>query len=176
MLRGAALGGSRRASVGGLVRPVSVIELATAREALLAEALGEVARVAERLEAVVPALDASREALVQSGALLADQLTAFEARMTAVAENAKVVAVRHIAQRTDELARSSSETQTRAMEKAARAMFRDELGPALHRLAAPLQKLSDRRSAPFEGLLTHAAVAVLSSALSWAVAAWLWAR
>lgn len=149
-------------------------DLTTAREALVAEALGEVARVAERLEAVVPAVDASREALTRAGANLSDQLTAFEARMTAIAENAKGVAVRHIAQRTDELARSSGEAQVRAMQSAALTLFREELHPALQRLAGSLQEQS--RKARFGSWLTHAAVAILASALSWAMAAWLWAR
>lgn len=149
-------------------------DLTTAREALVAEALGEVARVAERLEAVVPEVDASREALTQAGANLSDQLTSFEARMTAITENAKGVAIRHIARRTDELARSSGEAQVRAMQSAAMTLFRDELHPALQRLAGSLQE--QPRKARFERWLTHAAVAILASALSWAMAAWLWAR
>lgn len=149
-------------------------DLTTAREALVAEALGEVARVAERLDAVVPALDASREALTQASANLSDQLTSFETRMTAIAENARGVAIRHIAKRTDELARSSGEAQLRAMQSAAMTLFRDELHPALQRLAGSLQQQS--RLARVESWLTHAAVAILASGLSWAMAAWLWAR
>lgn len=175
MLRGAASGDRRRTTVGRVTEAGSVGDLTTAREALLAEALGEVARLAERLEAVAPALDASREALVRSGENLAGQVGSFETRMVTIVENAKTVAVRHIAQRTDELARSSSEAQTRAMEVAARAVFRNELSPALQRLAEPLQRLSVRRATPFDRWLTHAAVAVLSSALTWAAAAWVWA-
>lgn len=149
-------------------------DLTTAREALVAEALGEVARVAERLEAVVLAVDASCEALTQASANLSVQLTSFETRMTAIAENAKGVAIRHIAQRTDELARSSGEAQVRAMQSAAMTLFRDELRPALQRLAGSLQE--QPRLARFESWLTHAAVAILASALSWVMAAWLWAR
>lgn len=149
-------------------------DLTTAREALVAEALGEVARVADRLEAVVPAVDASREALTQASANLSDQLTSFETRMTAIAENAKGVAIRHIAQRTDELARSSGEAQLRAMQTAAMTLFREDLHPALQRLAGSLQQQS--RLTRVETWLTHAAVAILASALSWAMAAWLWVR
>ncbi len=149
-------------------------DLTTAREALVAEALGEVAQAAERLEAVVPAVDASREALMQASATLSDQLASFETRMTAIAENAKGVAIRHIAQRTDELARSAGEAQVRAMQIAAATLFREELSPVLQRLARSLQEQS--RLARFESWLTHAAAALLASALSWAMAAWLWAR
>lgn len=150
-------------------------DLTTAREALVAEALGEVAQVVERLEAVVPALDASRDALVQASADLSGQLASFEARMAAIAENAKGVAIRHIAQRTDEVAQSAAEAQVRAMQGAARALFRDELHPALHRLTMSIQ---EHKPPPmrFETWATHGAVAVLASALSWAAAAWMWAR
>ena len=79
-----------------------------------------------------------------------------------------------LTQRTDELARSSGEAQLRAMQSAAMTLFRDELHPALQRLAGSLQQQS--RLARVESWLTHAAVAILASALSWAMAAWLWAR
>lgn len=149
-------------------------DLTTAREALLAEALGQVATLVEQLEDLAPVLNASRESIVRASENASAQLGVFETRMAAVSQHAQTVAVRHIAKRTDELARSSSEAQTRAMQEAARALFRSELGPALQRLAVSLQ---DRpRPARFESWPTHAAVAILASALSWAMAAWLWAR
>ena len=148
----------------------------TAREAPIAEAIGEVLGVIQRLEAVTPALDASRIALVRDSAKLATQVAAFENRMVGITENAKVQAVRHIARRTDEMARSSLDAQTRAMEEAARTLFRNEMGAALQRLVAPLQQLADRAARPSESWLTHAATATVASALTWAVAAWLWAR
>lgn len=150
-------------------------DLTTAREALLAEALGEVAKLADRLEALAPALDASRGELVQSSENLAGQVSSFETRMVAIVENAKTVAVRHIAQRTGELARSASEAQLRAMQDAAMALFRDEVKLALQRLARSTQEQT-RRPTRFEGWWTHGFVAVLASALSWAAAAWMWAR
>lgn len=150
-------------------------DLTTAREALVAEALGEVAQVVERLQAVVPAVDASREALTQANAALSDQLGSIEARMAALAENAKGVAIRHIAQRTDALVRSTAEAQVRAMQSAAQALLRDELHPALQRLTRSIQEQRPRPMR-FESWLTHGAVAVLASALSWAAAAWVWAR
>jgi uncharacterized protein (DUF885 family) len=174
MLCGAASGDRRCAAVGSVTKAGGVGELTTAREALLAEALGEVARLAERLEAVAPALDASREAIVRSGENLAGQVGAFETRMVTITENAKTVAVRHIAQRTDELVRSAGEAQVRAMQSAAMALFRDEVHPALQRLAASLQQ--QPRPSRVERWWSHAAVAIVASALSWAMAAWLWAR
>ena len=151
----------------------------SAREALIAEALGEMAELLDRVEAVAPALDASRLALINASTELAGQVTAFESRMAGITENAKMQAVKHIARRTDEITRVSAEAPTRAMEEAARMLFRSEVGPALQRVAMPLQHLADlahRGAHPWQHWLTHAATAVAASAATWALAAWLWAR
>ena len=151
----------------------------SAREALIAETLGEMAALLDRVEAVAPALDASRLALINASTELAGQVTAFESRMAGITENAKMQAVKHIARRTDEITRVSAEAQTRAMEEAARMLFKTEVGPALQRVAMPLQHLADlahRGAHPWQHWLTHAATAAASSASTWALAAWLWAR
>ena len=151
----------------------------SAREALLAEALGEMAALLDRLEAVAPALDVSRQALINAGTELASQVTAFESRMAGITENAKMQAVKHIARRTDEITRVAAEAQTRAMEEAARMLFRTEVGPALQRVAMPLQHLADLAhpgAHPWQQWLTHAATAAAASAVTWALAAWLWIR
>ncbi len=151
----------------------------SAREALLAEALGEMAALLDRVEAVAPALDASRQALINASTELAGQVTAFESRMAGITENAKTQAVKHIARQTDEITRVAAEVQTRAMEEAARMLFRTEVGPALQRVAMPLQHLADlahRGAHPWLQWLTHAATAAAASAVTWALAAWLWIR
>ena len=153
--------------------------LSTAREAFIVETLGEVAALVDRVEAVAPALEASRLALINASAELAGEVTAFESRMAGITENAKVLAVKHIARRTDEMARVTLDTQTRAMEEAARMLFRTEVSPALQRVVMPLQHLADlahRGARPWELWLTHAATAAVASVLTWALAAWLWAR
>lgn len=151
----------------------------SAREALIAETLGEMAALLDRVEAVAPALDASRLALINASTELAGLVTAFESRMAGITENAKTQAVKHIARRTDEITRVSAEAQTRAMEEAARMLFRTEVGPALQHVAMPLQHLADlaqRGAHPWQHWLTHAATAAAASAVTWALAAWLWAR
>jgi len=62
----------------------------SAREAFIVETLGEVAGLLDRAEAVVPAMDASRLALINASTELAGQVTAFESRMAGITENAKV--------------------------------------------------------------------------------------
>ena len=151
----------------------------TAREALIVETLGEVAALIDRVEAVAPSMDAARQALVHASAELASAVVAFEHRMTAITENAKLTAVKHIARRTDEITRSSLDAQTRAMEEAARALFRAEVGPALQRLVMPLQHLTDlahRGARPWERWATHAATAALACAATLALAAHMWAH
>ena len=148
----------------------------TMREALIVEAIGEVAALVDRVEAVAPSMDAARQALVQAGVELVGQVVAFESRMTAITENAKVEAVKHVARRTDELARRSVDAQTRAMEGAAQALFRAEVGPALQRIVIPLQHLAARGARPWECWLTHAATAALASAVTWVLAVYLWGR
>jgi hypothetical protein len=148
----------------------------TAREALIAEAIGDLAHLLDRAEALQPALLESSRALVEARAQLADQLAAFEAHVADLAEKAKVQAVKHILARTDEAARRSMDAQTRAMAEAAQTLFKAEIGPALQRLAMPLQHLVQRVDRPWEQWLTHAATAAVASAVTWALAAYVLAR
>jgi hypothetical protein len=140
---------------------------ATAREALLAELIGDVAQLIKRMETLRPAMDESRQALVQTSVQLSSQVAAFEIRMAAITENAKIHAVRHIAHRTEELALRLREEQTRAMAETARELFRTELTPALQRLAMPLQHLVNRLAHRWQSWLTHAATAAVAAAVTW---------
>lgn len=142
----------------------------TTREALIAEALGDMLRLVDRIEALAPAMDDARQSLVQAGADLARQAETFERRMNALSEGAKTAAVRHIVRRTEALTRQSLDTQTRAMADAAQALFVSEIHPALQRLALPLQRMLTRLDRPWQPWLTHAATAVASSALTAALA------
>lgn len=148
----------------------------TAREALIVEAIGEVAQLIDRVDAVAPAMDEARLALVQASAELASQIVAFENRMNAITENVKVQAVRHIAHRMNEVARHSLDLQTQAMQGAAQDIFRTQMDSTLQRLVMPLQRLAERLDRPWESWLTHAATAAAASAATWALSAYLWAR
>jgi ABC-type transporter Mla subunit MlaD len=145
----------------------------------MAVAIGQLGDLLDRMETLAPRLDASHLALTQVSAELAEQATAYETRMADITENAKLQAVKHIARRADEMARGTVDTQTRAMQEAARVVFRHEVGPALQRVTLPLQDvaaLARKGARPWEVWLLHAATAVLASAISWAMAAWLWLR
>lgn len=154
-------------------------DLVTAREELMAVAIGDLGALLDRVETLAPQLDASRMELLRTSAELGEQVAAYSKRMDEITENAKVQAVKHIARRADEMARGTVDTQTRAMAEAARLVFRNEIGPTLQRVTLPLQEVAAmaRKGAhPWERWLLHTATAVLSSAISWAMAAWLWLR
>ena len=74
--------------------------------------------------------------------MLAEKVEAYSKRMDEITENAKVQTVKHIARRADEMARGTVDTQTRAMEEAARVVFRHEVGPVLQRVTLPLQDVA----------------------------------
>lgn len=141
----------------------------TAREALIVEALGDVARLLDRVESLQSSMDAGRRALVQANAALGDRLNAFETRMSSITQQAKVKAVEHIVQRTNDATRQSIDAQTRAMNEAARLAFTEQLNPTLGRLTESLQLLVQRVDRPWDFWLTHAAAAASSAALTWFV-------
>jgi hypothetical protein len=148
----------------------------TAREALIAEAIGEVVGLLDRVEALLPAIDASRQAAADAGAQLAAGLEALEDRMAAVTETARTQVVQHIVRRTEEAARRAQETQSRAIAEAAREVFRGEVERSLQHLATAVQAASLRRPPAWEAWLTHAATAVAASAATWVLMVWSWGR
>jgi hypothetical protein len=111
----------------------------TAREALLAEALGDLARLLDRIEAVQPSLQATCRDLIRSCDALAGSATAAERRIAAIAESAATKAVHHIAQRTRELARGAADTEIHAFKIAARDALQAEITSALGRLAPVIE-------------------------------------
>jgi hypothetical protein len=154
-------------------------DLTTAREELMAVAIGQLGELLDRLDTLAPNLDSSRIELLRTSTDLAEKVEAYSKRMDEITENAKVQTVKHISRRADEMARVTVDAQTRAMEEAARVVFRNEVSPTLQRVTLPLQdvaNLARRGARPWEGWLLHAATAVLASAISWAMAAWLWLR
>lgn len=145
----------------------------------MAVAIGDLGTLLDRFEKLAPQLEASRVELLSTSTELAERVEAYSKRMDEITQNAKLQAVKHIARRADEMARGTVDTQTRAMEEAARVVFRNEIGPTLQRVTLPLQEvvaMARKGARPWEGWLLHAATAVLSSAISWGMAAWLWLR
>jgi hypothetical protein len=124
----------------------------TTREALLAEALGDLARLLERAEALRVTMDGTQAALQQAGEALTAQAEAHEKRMALVAEAAKGQVARFIAQRADEAVRQAVHAQTPAP---------GMVGPSP--ASAPRQRIT-------EALVTHLAAAALGAAAAWSLA------
>ena len=146
----------------------------TAREALIVEAIGDVAELVRAVEVLAPRLDATCQALQQASVRLHDELAGFESRMAALTENAKTVTSRYLAARVVEATRRSIDEQSLAMSDAARTAFKAELGPTLQRLQTLLQPLLEQRERAWRRYLTHAVAAGAGSAATWALAAHRW--
>jgi hypothetical protein len=146
----------------------------TAREALIAEALGELASLLDRIEAATPAIEAASQALADASAALEGQVAAAECRVTTLADGATVQAIRQMARRSEELARAAAESETEAMRVAARELFRSELAPALQRCAQSLERRASRRLWRAGAWWTHALAAVAAAALTLAVVPSAW--
>ncbi|NUZ08081.1 hypothetical protein [Piscinibacter koreensis] len=144
---------------------------ATLREALLADLVGDVARLLDRVEALRPALTESTDNMTAAQASLLAQLAAFDSHIIALAEKAKIQTVKYILARTDEAAKRTAEVQVQAMNAAAKELFLSELEPALRQAAAPLLRLEQQAARPWIRWLTHAATAAAASASTWALVA-----
>lgn len=137
------------------------------REALLVEAIGDLANLIDAVQELKPVLQGAGRDIAQAEAGLRDSLATFEARMTAVTEHAKVQAMKHVAMQTHHAAKLSIEQQSRAMSDAARLAFGTQLGASMERLQAMLRPLADSRQSRWETRLMYFAVAATASAGTW---------
>lgn len=142
-------------------------EPTTAREALIVEALGEVALLLDRFESVTSSMEVGRLGLANASAELEGRLRAFEAGTASVAQQVQAKAIEHIVRRTAKATTEAVELQTRAMTAAARVAFSAEVDSNLARLTRLLQQTLHRIDRPWELWLTHAATAAVSSAFTW---------
>ena len=141
----------------------------TAREALVAELMGDVGTLLTRVEALTSTLDHSRGALTNAAAGVIASVESFRAEMEAISARAKVKAIEHIAKRTDEMASQSIVKQRDAIGQAARVILSQEIAPAVQRLIVAIERTVERSNRSYEVWLTHGATAVLSAVCS----AWL---
>ena len=149
---------------------------ATAREALLAELIGDIAQLLDRVDKLVPTMDGSRQKFLEAARALTVAMEPFDVRMQAFASNAAGNAVQHIARRTSEIARDSLEEQKRSMREAARVIFQEEVGAAFRRLDAAIKPIVEKSKRPWDTWLTHAAAAVISGVFSAAAVTYLLVR
>lgn len=145
---------------------IAVDRAATAREALVAELMGDVARLLDRFETLEPVLTVTHQALTSAADNLAAAVVPLEARIATLAGHVETRAIEHIARQSQEVARAAFEEQRRAMSDAARRAFETEVGPAVLRLGADLRSAVRRIHSPWETWLTHAATAVTAALAS----------
>lgn len=146
---------------------VSMNRPTSAREALIVEALGDVALLLDRVESLMSSMETGRLELANASAHLDSRLKAFEAGTASVAQKVQVKAIEHIIRRTGKATSDSIELQARAMNAAARLTFSAEVDSNLTRLTHALQQALHRVDRPWDVWLTHAATATVSAALTW---------
>jgi len=143
---------------------------ATAREALIAEALGDVARLLDRIESLRISMEAARQTLEQADAQRAERLKAFDAGTSTLTQRAKLGMAQYIAHCAAEATRQSIEAQSRALHEAARLAFTQQFDPTMARFTALLRQLVQRADRRWDHWLTHAATAAASVVLTaWGV-------
>ena len=148
----------------------------SAREALIAEALGDIALLLDRVESMTESMEVGRLALANASAELSDRMKLWEVDTEKVAQRVQAKAVERIVRRTGKAASDSIELQARAMSAAARLAFSAEVDSNLARLTRSLQQVLHRVDRPWDLWLTHAATAAVSAAFTWWVTSSLGCR
>ena len=138
----------------------------TAREALIAELIGDVADLLKRVESLTTTMNNAREAMTDAAWTLDSRVEPFRHHLAAEVAQTKDIAVKMFIGQTNEIAAIEQRRQTQAMTDAARAIVDKEMGPPLRRFAATLQGLVDKADRPWEAWLIHAATAVTSAVCS----------
>ena len=141
----------------------------SAREALIAEAIGELSLVLDRLDGLVPRLAALQQELTDSGQRLTGQLADFEAQVIAITRTARTRLVNHIVGRTEDAVRRARQENSKAFADAARAVLRQELDRAVRH--ENWRQARSRTGPQVPAWLTHAGTALAASVLTWAVLA-----
>ena len=136
---------------------------ATAREALVAELIGDVAILLERMESLRPAVDEATRALVDAAERVGGSVGPLQTQIAGVAKQTQVQAVQHISVRAQQLARAMIVEQSAAMTQAAQSIVREQVGPTLQRLTTSLERVVKRADRPWDMWLMHAGTAAVSS-------------
>jgi len=143
----------------------------TAREVLIAELLGDMGKLLDRVDTVTPAIDGACRKVTAATHELAASVTPFKVRIAEIAAQTEKKSVQDMRSAVEEATRQLLRIQTQAMNTSAREMFDQEVRPPLHQLASNLQQLiqqtrMQQTRRPWEGWATHAATATVTAILS----------
>jgi len=129
----------------------------TTREALLAELIGDVGTLIDRVNAMQASMETTRRAMADAAWTLDTGVGMFQDQVVAAAKKSKETTVEDVTQTIYRLTRSSMDQQKEAMRESARSIVSDEVGPTLRELAESLKALVARLDRPWEGWLIHVA-------------------
>jgi HAMP domain-containing protein len=138
--------------------------VASAREALIAELIGQLDELVKRVEVLPETLDNAREAMNKARWELHCQVDPLHHQMAAAIEQSKDIALKDIRLATYRFAAISMEKQTEAMKEVAREVVGNEIRPSVQELANALGRLAKRVDRQWRSWLTHGAT-VLATAV-----------
>jgi hypothetical protein len=146
----------------------------SAREALIAEALGDLAALLERIDAVRPSIESACADLTRASTAMVDVATDAEDRIKAVAQSATALAVKRIARRANETVASAADRETAALRAVAAEVLRTELGASLRGITQVLGQRSvlAQRTRAIWGAAVSGAIG--GASITGAVSAYLW--
>ena len=147
------------------------------REALLADALGDLHKLLNRADKLVPSIDEARKAIDDGRKALEESRMAMvttvrgmtaeveevKRQVVAEAEDTKKATLRYLGDNTKRLVAELVVMQTKAMSDTARSLVEKEVGPKLRDLAAKLEKQADRANDPWRDWLAHACTGTVSA-------------
>jgi hypothetical protein len=143
---------------------------ATAREALVAEAIGDAAQLLDRVEQLLPALEGARLALTHADAALVVRIEAMEKRMASIIATTTTETVEHLALQARLMAVRSVESQRAAMADVARRLFSEQIEPAMARFAVSLDRQPGRLGGAARRWPWYVATALTASIVTWVAA------
>ena len=136
----------------------------TAREALIAEMLGSLDTLLDRVEALPAMVATAEEKLSNTAAALDNAGDKYRMIITVLTEQAKVDLTQYLDHKAIEIATKSSDEQRAVMQEAVRVTFRSEVSDKVVDLALVMTSAAkDIESSVSSRLFEHALTAVLAS-------------